>query len=105
MMTPVMPNYNRIPLSFTHGEGAWLIEADGRRFLDFGAGIAVNGLGPCPSPACCGPEGSQADKLWHTSNLYTVPEQEAPGAGFWSTIPLPTRSVTAIQAPRLGNWL
>ena len=76
MMTPVMPNYNRIPLSFTHGEGAWLIEADGRRFLDFGAGIAVNALGHA-HPRLVAALKSQAEKLWHTSNLYTVPEQEA----------------------------
>ena len=74
-MTPVMPNYNRIPLSFTHGEGAWLIEADGRRFLDFAAGIAVNALGHA-HPRLVAALKAQADKLWHTSNLYTVPEQE-----------------------------
>jgi acetylornithine/N-succinyldiaminopimelate aminotransferase len=47
MITPVLPSYSRAPLSFVKGEGAWLMEADGRRFLDFGAGIAVMALGHC----------------------------------------------------------
>ena len=45
MISSVLPTYNRAPLSFVKGEGSWLIEADGRRFLDLGAGIAVNTLG------------------------------------------------------------
>jgi len=75
MITPVMPNYARLPLSFTHGEGAWLIEADGRRFLDFAAGIAVVSLGHA-NPRLVGALKDQAERIWHTSNLYTVPEQE-----------------------------
>ncbi|MFZ8971688.1 MAG: aminotransferase class III-fold pyridoxal phosphate-dependent enzyme, partial [Paracoccaceae bacterium] len=45
MISSVLPTYSRAPLNFVKGEGSWLIEADGRRFLDFGAGIAVNALG------------------------------------------------------------
>ena len=45
MIPSVLPTYSRAPLSFEKGEGSWLIEADGRRFLDLGAGIAVNALG------------------------------------------------------------
>ena len=45
MIPSILPTYNRAPLSFVKGEGSWLIEADGRRFLDLGAGIAVNVLG------------------------------------------------------------
>ena len=45
MIPSVLPTYSRAPLSFVKGEGSWLIEADGRRFLDLGAGIAVNALG------------------------------------------------------------
>ena len=45
MIASVLPTYSRAPLTFVKGEGAWLIEADGRRFLDLGAGIAVNALG------------------------------------------------------------
>jgi acetylornithine/N-succinyldiaminopimelate aminotransferase len=75
MISPVLPSYSRAPLSFVKGEGAWLVEADGRRFLDFASGIAVMALGH-GHPAIVGALKDQADKLWHTSNLYTVPQQE-----------------------------
>ena len=45
MIASVLPTYSRAPMTFVKGEGSWLIEADGRRFLDLGAGIAVNALG------------------------------------------------------------
>ena len=45
MISSVLPTYARAPLNFVKGEGSWLIEANGRRFLDFGSGIAVNALG------------------------------------------------------------
>ena len=45
MIPSVLPTYSRAPLTFVKGEGSWLTEADGRRFLDLGAGIAVNTLG------------------------------------------------------------
>ncbi|WP_300380869.1 aminotransferase class III-fold pyridoxal phosphate-dependent enzyme, partial [uncultured Alcanivorax sp.] len=54
----------------------WLIEADGRRFLDLGAGIAVNALGHA-HPALVKALTDQAQALWHTSNLYHIPQQEA----------------------------
>lgn len=76
MISPVLPSYSRAPLSFVKGEGSWMIEADGRRFLDFGSGIAVMALGH-GHPALVEALKAQADKLWHTSNLYTVPEQVA----------------------------
>jgi hypothetical protein len=76
MISPVLPSYARAKLSFVKGEGSWLVEADGRRFLDFGAGIAVMALGHATRRWCKALK-DQADKLWHTSNLYTVPEQEA----------------------------
>jgi acetylornithine/N-succinyldiaminopimelate aminotransferase len=76
MISPVLPSYTRAKLSFVKGEGAWLVEADGRRFLDFGSGIAVMALGH-GHPALVQALKDQADKLWHTSNLYTVPEQVA----------------------------
>ena len=76
MISPVLPSYSRAPLSFVKGEGAWLIEADGRRFLDFGSGIAVMALGH-GHPALVNALKAQAEALWHTSNLYTVPEQVA----------------------------
>ncbi|MFP4238503.1 MAG: aspartate aminotransferase family protein [Rhodosalinus sp.] len=76
MIPPVLPTYNRAPLTFVKGEGAWLTEADGRRFLDLGAGIAVNALGHA-HPALVAALTEQAEKLWHVSNLYRIPEQEA----------------------------
>jgi len=75
MIPPVLPSYNRAKLSFVKGEGSWMIEADGRRFVDFAAGIAVMSLGH-GHPALIKALTDQANALWHTSNLYTVPQQE-----------------------------
>ncbi|WP_037310614.1 aspartate aminotransferase family protein [Ruegeria halocynthiae] len=76
MMPSVLPTYNRAPLTFVKGEGAWLTEADGRRFLDLGAGIAVNALGHA-HPALVAALTEQAHALWHVSNLYNIPQQQA----------------------------
>ncbi len=76
MIPALMPTYNRAPLSFVSGTGAWLTEADGRRFLDFAAGIGVNALGHA-HPALVRALTEQAGRLWHVSNLYRIPEQEA----------------------------
>ncbi|SLN64050.1 Succinylornithine transaminase [Roseovarius litorisediminis] len=76
MIPSVLPTYNRAPMTFVKGEGSWLIEADGRRFLDLGAGIAVNALGHA-NPALVAALTDQAGKLWHTSNLYQIPQQQA----------------------------
>ena len=76
MIPALMPTYNRAPLSFVSGEGSWLTEADGRRFLDFAAGIGVNVLGHA-HPALVRALTGQAGRLWHVSNLYRIPEQEA----------------------------
>ncbi|AJE45572.1 aspartate aminotransferase family protein [Celeribacter indicus] len=76
MISSVLPTYNRAPLSFVKGEGSWLVEADGRRFLDLGAGIAVNTLGHA-NPDLAQVLKDQADTLWHVSNLYRIPAQEA----------------------------
>ena len=75
MIASVLPTYNRAPLSFTSGEGAWLTEADGSRYLDLGAGIAVNVLGHA-NPDLVAALTAQAGKLWHVSNLYQIPEQQ-----------------------------
>ncbi|MEM7497789.1 MAG: aspartate aminotransferase family protein [Pseudomonadota bacterium] len=75
-MPPVMPTYARAPVAFERGEGSWLVAVDGRRYLDFGAGIAVNVLGHA-HPALVSALKSQGEKLWHVSNLYMVPEQQA----------------------------
>ena len=76
MIPSVLPTYNRAPLSFAKGEGSWLIEDDGRRFLDLGSGIAVNALGHA-HPDLVAALTEQAGKLWHTSNLYQIPQQQA----------------------------
>ena len=75
MIAPVLPTYNRAPLSFVKGEGSWLVEADGRRFLDLAAGIGVMALGHS-HPALVDRLAEQGASLWHVSNLYTIPEQE-----------------------------
>ena len=76
MIPAVLPTYNRAPLNFVKGEGCWMIEADGRRFLDLGAGIAVNVLGHA-NPKLVAALTQQAESLWHVSNLYQIPQQEA----------------------------
>ncbi|MCF3593120.1 aspartate aminotransferase family protein [Rhodobacteraceae bacterium LMO-12] len=75
MIPSVLPTYNRAALQFVKGEGSWLIEADGRRFLDFGSGIAVNALGHA-NPELTEVLNDQASKLWHVSNLYQIPQQQ-----------------------------
>jgi acetylornithine/N-succinyldiaminopimelate aminotransferase len=72
----LLPTYNRTPLSFLRGEGSWLIEASGARYLDLTSGIAVNALGHA-HPALVAALTEQAQALWHVSNLYRIPAQEA----------------------------
>ncbi len=76
MIPSVLPTYSRAPLHFVKGEGCWLIEEDGRRFLDLGSGIAVNALGHA-HPVLVAALTEQANKLWHVSNLYEIPQQQA----------------------------
>ncbi|MEL6978424.1 MAG: aminotransferase class III-fold pyridoxal phosphate-dependent enzyme, partial [Pseudomonadota bacterium] len=71
-----MPTYARQDLSFVSGEGAWLTEASGERYLDFGAGIGVNALGH-GHPKLVEAVTRQANAVWHLSNLYRIPGQEA----------------------------
>lgn len=75
MITAVLPTYARIDLEFERGEGCWLVTTDGRRFLDFTAGIAVNVLGHA-HPYLADALAEQARKLWHTSNLFRIPGGE-----------------------------
>ena len=75
MISAVLPTYNRAPLAFVSGEGSWLTADDGSRYLDLGAGIAVNALGHA-HPALVETLTAQAQKLWHVSNIYRIPEQE-----------------------------
>lgn len=75
MITPVLPTYNRADLAFERGEGSYLIAENGQRYLDFGSGIAVNALGHA-HPHLVAAVTEQAQKLWHTSNLYRIPGQQ-----------------------------
>ena len=74
MSSSILPTYNRAPLAFDKGQGSWLFTKDGDRYLDMGAGIAVNALGHS-NPELVEALTSQASKLWHVSNLYEIPEQ------------------------------
>ncbi len=74
-ISAVMPVFARTDIIFERGEGAWLFTADGRRFLDFAAGVAVNSLGHT-HPHLVAKLKEQVDKLWHCSNLYRVAGQE-----------------------------
>ena len=70
----LMPTYAQSPIAFVRGEGAWLFDADGKRYLDFLAGIAVCGVGhahPRLTAAIC----AQAGQIMHTSNLFLIEPQ------------------------------
>jgi acetylornithine/N-succinyldiaminopimelate aminotransferase len=75
VIAPVMPTYARAPLQFERGEGSWLISAEGEKYLDFGAGIAVNCLGHA-HPKLVEALETQARRVWHVSNLYEIPRQQ-----------------------------
>ena len=77
-MSALMQTYARLPVTFSHGEGVYLYDTGGRRYLDAIAGIAVNGLGHA-HPAVTAAIRQQADKLVHTSNLYRIEAQEQLG--------------------------
>ncbi|QXP87304.1 aspartate aminotransferase family protein [Methylococcus capsulatus] len=75
MMSNIMPTYARQPVTFTHGEGAWLFDTEGKRYLDAVSGVAVCSLGhahPAVAKALC----DQAGRLVHCSNLYRIGLQE-----------------------------
>jgi acetylornithine/N-succinyldiaminopimelate aminotransferase len=76
VIPPVLPTYARAPLAFVEGEGPWLIDARGERYLDLGSGIAVTLLGHAHPELVAALE-AQARRLWHTSNLYVIPNQQA----------------------------
>ena len=72
---PIMPTYKRLAVSFTHGDGVWLFDTQGRRYLDALSGIAVCGLGHA-HPAVTRAITEQAARLLHTSNLYEIGRQQ-----------------------------
>jgi acetylornithine/N-succinyldiaminopimelate aminotransferase len=75
MIPALLPNYNRADLAFERGEGAWLWTTDGRRFLDFGSGIATASLGH-GNKHLADAIAAQAHKVMHVSNLYRIPQAE-----------------------------
>jgi predicted acetylornithine/succinylornithine family transaminase len=68
-MSALTPNYGRQPIALVKGKGAYVWDADGKKYLDFFAGLAVNNLGHCP-PNVSRAVKKQLDTLWHTSNIY-----------------------------------
>ena len=75
MSSPLLQTFARAPLAFERGTGVWLSTAAGERYLDFGGGVAVNALGHA-HPHLVQALQDQAAKVWHVSNLFTIPEGE-----------------------------
>ncbi len=75
MISALMPTYGRADIAFERGEGPYLFSTDGARYLDFGSGIGVNSLGHA-HPRLVAALGAQAEKLWHTSNMFHIPGQQ-----------------------------
>ncbi len=76
MTDALMGVYNRAPLAVSHGKGSWLYDVEGREYLDCVAGIATDALGHA-HPALVAALTEQAGKLWHVSNIFRIPGQEA----------------------------
>lgn len=74
MIDAVMPTYARADVAFERGQGPYLFDRNGERYLDFAAGIAVDALGHC-HPHLVAALTEQASRLWHVSNLYEIPGQ------------------------------
>ena len=74
-MSHVMNTYARLPVAFSHGDGSWVTDTDGRIYLDALSGIAVSTLGH-NHPELVAAIAAQAGRLLHTSNLYRMPQQE-----------------------------
>ncbi|GAN79916.1 aspartate aminotransferase family protein [Acidocella aminolytica] len=81
MISALMPNFSRADVAFDHGQGPWLFDTNGRRYLDFGAGIATSSLGH-GHPHLVKAIAEQAAKVIHVSNLYRVPQAETLAARF-----------------------
>ena len=74
-MPHLMNTYNRLPVAFSHGDGSWVTDTEGRIYLDALSGIAVSTLGH-NHPELVAAIAAQAGRLLHTSNLYRMPQQE-----------------------------
>ncbi len=102
MVSALMGTYRRFDLAFERGEGPYLIATDGRQFLDFGSGIAVNALGHA-HPHLVAALKVQGERLWHCSNLYRIPGQERLGerlvaASFADTVFFCNSGAEALEA-------
>ena len=75
MQSSILPTYKRSNLSFVKGKGSYLITKNGKKYLDFASGIAVNSLGHCNSELIK-VLNNQSKKMWHISNAFQIPEQE-----------------------------
>ncbi len=75
MFPSILPVYARADLSFVRGEGSWLFDDKNNAYLDMAAGVGVTLLGHS-HPVLIEALKTQADKLWHTSNLYHIPNQQ-----------------------------
>jgi acetylornithine/N-succinyldiaminopimelate aminotransferase len=80
----IMTTYDRFDITVERGEGAYLFSTDGRRFLDFGSGVAVTALGHC-HPHLVAALCEQTHRLWHCSNLYHIPGQQRLAARLTAT--------------------
>ncbi|HTJ02813.1 MAG TPA: aminotransferase class III-fold pyridoxal phosphate-dependent enzyme, partial [Methylovirgula sp.] len=78
MTSSLLPTYARANVAFARGEGAWLISTTGERYLDFGCGVAVTALGHA-HPHLVETLTAQGRELWHTSNLFQIPQAERLG--------------------------
>src|SRR6202165_6284507 len=76
----LLPVFARANIGFERGEGVWLVATNGDRYLDFTSGVAVNALGHA-HPYLVAAITEQANKVWHVSNLFRIPEAERLAAG------------------------
>ena len=74
-MSAILQTYNRKKISFKRGKGSYLYSNNGKKYLDFVQGIAVNSLGHS-HPHLIRAVNAQSKKLWHVSNVFNIPEQE-----------------------------
>jgi acetylornithine/N-succinyldiaminopimelate aminotransferase len=75
LIPSILPVYKRTKLTISHGEGAYLFDTKGRKYLDFISGVATNSLGHC-HPALIDTLHAQSKKLWHISNIFEIPGME-----------------------------
>ena len=75
MITPLLPTYRRMPVTFERGEGMYLYDTDGKKYLDLFSGIGVSSLGHA-HPHLVAALKEQGEKLWHISNLFEIPDQQ-----------------------------